>query len=244
MPVTITHNSHTHDRLTQDIVSKLWNLCNVLKDDGVTYHQYVTELTYLLFLKMAKETGQEQGIPEEWRWDALESLDGPRQMKHYQLLLLELGSGESGSSPLVQEIYANASSFIKKPVTLTKLVSEIDKLDWYSARQEGLGDLYEGLLQKNASKPGSHPPARSSIASPQPSSPRHSAASWCPRTRATNRRAHCSNGSGRPVRRMPRPPATRGVVGARLQPTRFRALLMPPPSLPIGSPISCANAAP
>lgn len=67
----------THNRLTQDIVSKLWNLCNVLKDDGVTYHQYVTELTYLLFLKMAKETGQEQGIPEEWRWDELESLDGP-----------------------------------------------------------------------------------------------------------------------------------------------------------------------
>lgn len=55
-----------------------------------------------------------------------------------------------GISPLVQEIYANASSFIKKPVTLNKLVSEIDKLDWYSARQEGLGDLYEGLLQKNA----------------------------------------------------------------------------------------------
>jgi type I restriction enzyme M protein len=100
---------------THDIVGKLWNLCNVLKDDGVTYHQYVTELTYLLFLKMAKETGQEQGIPEEWRWDALESLDGPKQMKHYQLLLLELGSSESGSSPLVQEIYSNASSFIKKP---------------------------------------------------------------------------------------------------------------------------------
>jgi type I restriction enzyme M protein len=135
---------------THDIVAKLWNLCNVLKDDGVTYHQYVTELTYLLFLKMAKETGQEQGIPEEWRWDALEQLDGIKQLNQYKLLLLELGSSESGSSPLVQEIYANASSFIKKPVTLNKLVSEIEKLDWYSAREEGLGDLYEGLLQKNA----------------------------------------------------------------------------------------------
>ena len=299
-------NSHTHD-----IVGKLWNLCNVLKDDGVTYHQYVTELTYLLFLKMAKETGQEQGLPEEWRWDALETLDGPKQMKHYQLLLLELGSSESGSSPLVQEIYSNASSFIKKPVTLTKLVSEIDKLDWYSARQEGLGDLYEGLLQKNAEekKSGagqyftprplidsmvavmqptledviqdpaagtggfpiaaqhwirnhheisqldekqqkkfyertSHPPARSSIASPQPSSPRPSAASWCPRTPTTNRRACCWSGFGRPARRKPQPPAPRGVVGARLQPARIRALLMPPQSLPIGSPRCCANAAP
>jgi type I restriction enzyme M protein len=135
---------------TGDIVAKLWNLCNVLKDDGVTYHQYVSELTYLLFLKMAKETGTEAGIPEEWRWDELEKLKGLKQLEHYKLLLLELGSSESGSSVLVQEIFANASSFIRKPVTLNKLVAEIDKLDWYSARQEGLGDLYEGLLQKNA----------------------------------------------------------------------------------------------
>lgn len=135
---------------TGDIVGKLWNLCNVLKDDGVTYHQYVSELTYLLFLKMAQETGQEQGIPEEWRWTSLETLQGIKQLEHYKLMLLELGASGSGASPLVQEIYANASSFIKKPTTLNKLVSEIDKLDWYSARQEGLGDLYEGLLQKNA----------------------------------------------------------------------------------------------
>ncbi len=135
---------------TTDIVAKLWGLCNVLKDDGVTYHQYVSELTYLLFLKMAKETGTEAGIPEEWRWDALEPLSGLKQMEHYKLLLLELGSSESGASVLVQEIYANASSFVKRPVTLNKLVEEIDKLDWYSAKEEGLGDLYEGLLQKNA----------------------------------------------------------------------------------------------
>ena len=56
---------------TGDIVAKLWNLCNVLKDDGVTDHQYVSELTYLLFLKLASETGQEQGIPQEWRWQVL-----------------------------------------------------------------------------------------------------------------------------------------------------------------------------
>jgi type I restriction enzyme M protein len=135
---------------THDIVAKLWNLCNVLKDDGVTYHQYVTEPTYLLFLKMAKETGREEGIPAEWRWDELERQDGTEQLNYYRRLLLELGNGSSGSSALVQEIYANSSSFIKKPTTLTKLVSEIDKLDWYNARQEGLGDLYEGLLQKNA----------------------------------------------------------------------------------------------
>ena len=47
----------------QEIVAKLWNLCNVLRDDGITYHQYVTELTYILFLKMAKETDTEDAIP-------------------------------------------------------------------------------------------------------------------------------------------------------------------------------------
>ena len=85
---------------TPDIVSKLWNLCNVLKDDGVTYHQYVTELTYLLFLKMAQETGQESGIPGEWRWSELEALQGIRQLEHYKLMLLELGGSGGGASPL------------------------------------------------------------------------------------------------------------------------------------------------
>jgi len=61
---------------THDIVQKLWNLCNVLKDDGVTYHQYVTELTYLLFLKMTKETSTENQLPEGFRWTALEEKEG------------------------------------------------------------------------------------------------------------------------------------------------------------------------
>jgi type I restriction enzyme M protein len=133
--------------VTHDIVAKLWNLCNVLKDDGVTYHQYVTELTYLLFLKMAKETGTEDQLPEGYRWGDLETKTAPERMNFYRLLLVHLG--EHGSL-LVRQIFANASSFIKKPATLSTLVTDIDKLDWYSARQEGLGDLYEGLLEKNA----------------------------------------------------------------------------------------------
>jgi type I restriction enzyme M protein len=101
----------------------------------------------------------------------LESLQGLSQLEHYKELLLRLGSSvkpkaedsdgdaekqeeehepEAPIAAIVQEIFANASTFIKKATTLTKLVSEIDKLDWYSARQEGLGDLHEGLLQKNA----------------------------------------------------------------------------------------------
>jgi len=135
--------------VTQDIVAKLWNLCNVLKDDGVTYHQYVTELTYLLFLKMAKETGTEDQISDGHRWDDLEGLPAPQRLEAYKKTLIHLGNH---GSRLVQEIFANASSFIRKPTTLSTLVSEIDKLDWYSARQEGLGDLYEGLLQKNANE--------------------------------------------------------------------------------------------
>lgn len=135
--------------VTHDIVAKLWNLCNVLKDDGVTYHQYVTELTYLLFLKMAKETGTEDQIPKGYRWDVLEKKAAPDRLEHYKLTLVHLGSH---GATLVQEIFGNASSFIKKPATLSTLVAEIDKLDWYSARLEGLGDLYEGLLEKNANE--------------------------------------------------------------------------------------------
>ena len=60
----------------QEIVSKLWNLCNILRDDGITYHQYVTELTYILFLKMAKETKAENMLPKNYRWDKLVSYSG------------------------------------------------------------------------------------------------------------------------------------------------------------------------
>ena len=70
---------------TQEIVSKLWNLCNVLRDDGITYHQYVTELTYILFLKMAKETGAESQIPEGYRWDVLKAKSGVELKKFYKL---------------------------------------------------------------------------------------------------------------------------------------------------------------
>ena len=134
---------------TLDIVAKLWNLCNVLRDDGITYQQYVTELTYLLFLKMAKETASEEQLPAGFRWNDLERQNAPERLRFYKELLIHLGDH---GAPLVREIFANASSFIKKPATLSTLVTEIDKLDWYSAQHEGLGDLYEGLLEKNASE--------------------------------------------------------------------------------------------
>jgi type I restriction-modification system, M subunit len=134
---------------TQEIVSKLWNLCNVLRDDGITYHQYVTELTYILFLKMAKETGAESQIPEMYRWDNLTSKSGIELKKFYKELLTHLGEESTGR---VREIYQGAATNIDEPKNLEKIITTIDGLDWFSAREEGLGNLYEGLLEKNANE--------------------------------------------------------------------------------------------
>jgi type I restriction enzyme M protein len=134
---------------TQDIVQKLWSLCHVLRDDGITFHEYVTELTYLLFLKMAQETGTEAQLPKGWRWADLIGKDGVDQLGFYQRQLIELGSSKNKR---VEGIYASAHTSLRQSRNLTKLVTDIDALDWYSASQEGLGDLYEGLLEKNAAE--------------------------------------------------------------------------------------------
>ncbi|HCB92995.1 MAG TPA: SAM-dependent methyltransferase, partial [Selenomonas sp.] len=134
---------------TQEIVAKLWNLCNVLRDDGITYHQYVTELTYILFLKMAKETGTESQIPEGYRWDVLTAKSGIELKRYYKELLNHLGEHCTGR---IREIYQGSATNIDEPKNLEKIITTIDGLDWYSAREEGLGNLYEGLLEKNANE--------------------------------------------------------------------------------------------
>lgn len=134
---------------TQEIVAKLWNLCNVLRDDGITYHQYVTELTYILFLKMAKETGSEENIPEGYRWDDLLVRKGLELKSFYKELLDYLGERCTGR---IQEIYKGAATNIDEPKNLEKIIRTIDELDWFSAKEEGLGNLYEGLLEKNANE--------------------------------------------------------------------------------------------
>lgn len=134
---------------TQEIVAKLWNLCNVLRDDGITYHQYVTELTYILFLKMAKETGAEEQIPAAYRWDVLTSKSGIELKNYYKDLLDALGENGQGR---VKDIYQGAATNIDEPKNLEKIITTIDALDWFSAREEGLGNLYEGLLEKNANE--------------------------------------------------------------------------------------------
>ena len=144
---------------TQEIVAKLWNLCNVLRDDGITYHQYVTELTYILFLKMAKETGVEEvtdkdgtvrvNIPVGYRWDDLVRKSGIELKRFYKDLLNHLGEICTGR---VREIYQGSATNIEEPKNLEKIIKSIDALDWYSAKEEGLGNLYEGLLEKNANE--------------------------------------------------------------------------------------------
>lgn len=134
---------------TQDLINKLWNLCNLLRDDGVTYHEYLNELTYLIFLKMVEETGQDELIPEGYRWTDIENFNAATRLEEYKKLLIHLGSH---GSLITKAIFADASTCIRKPATLNKLVTEIDNLDWYSAKHEGLGDMYEGLLEINASE--------------------------------------------------------------------------------------------
>jgi type I restriction enzyme M protein len=137
---------------TRDIVAKLWNLCNILRDDGVSYGEYVTELTFLLFIKMLAETGHEELLPASYRWKTVSELEGLKQLEHYRQLLLDLGNPEKTTNPLVLSIFTDAQSKLKKPTNLKALTTAIEKLDWFSAREEGLGNLYEGLLEKNASE--------------------------------------------------------------------------------------------
>ena len=153
----------------QEIVKKLWELCNVLRDDGITYHQYVTELTYILFLKMAQETGIEKDFPklpfekveeingkkvtvieeEEYHWNLISEKTGIDLKNLYVKILSTFGEKGKGR---IKEIYHGATTIIDEPKNLEKIISRIDDLDWFSAREEGLGNLYEGLLEKNANE--------------------------------------------------------------------------------------------
>lgn len=138
------------------IVQKLWRLCAVLRKDGITYQQYVTELTYLLFLKMVSEQSkagqikEEDLIPASFRWEALVKAEPIQKLRVYRQALTSLGDPEGKSPRMVQKIFNNASTFLREPQNLTTLVTAIDDLDWFSEERDQFGDLYEGLLQKNA----------------------------------------------------------------------------------------------
>lgn len=136
---------------SSDLVQKLWRLCAVLRKDGITYQQYVTELTYLLFLKMMAEQKREDGkIPPGARWGDLVAEEGIKRLALYRRILADLGDPEKRLDRTVQAVFANAATFIREPVNLDKLVAAIDDLRWFSEARDSFGDLYEGLLQKNA----------------------------------------------------------------------------------------------
>lgn len=137
---------------TEQIVAKLWSLCHVLRDDGITYQDYVTELTFLLFLKMLAETGHEERLPDHYRWAELTKRTGMDQLIYYRQLMLDLGDSKKTKDKTVLEIFADAQTKLRKPTNLKSLTTDIDQLDWFSAREEGLGNLYEGLLEKNAAE--------------------------------------------------------------------------------------------
>lgn len=134
----------------QEIANKLWNLCNVLRDDGVTYHQYLNELTYILFLKLSEVKGFKDQIPEEYQWQVfVNETDNLKNFDRYREFLATVGTKTTSDS--IKEIYTNASTTLTKPVNFNTLVKAIDKLDWYEENdRDVMGDIYETLLEKNA----------------------------------------------------------------------------------------------
>ncbi len=135
-----------------EIVAKLWKMADILRDDGISYQNYVTELTYILFLKMMKEQDAEDVIPVDYRWDNLITKEGLELKEFYKQLLLDLGNSVKVNDKRLNMIYKDASTHIDEAKNLEKIIKDIDALDWYSAKEEGLGDLYEGLLEKNANE--------------------------------------------------------------------------------------------
>jgi type I restriction enzyme M protein len=134
----------------EEIANKLWNLCNVLRDDGVTYHQYLNELTYILFLKLSDVKGFSEHIPEEYRWKKfVDEHDNAEAFAKYREFLVTVSSKTTSDS--IKEIYTDAATSLRKPVNFRTLVTAIDKLDWYEENdRDVMGDIYESLLEKNA----------------------------------------------------------------------------------------------
>ena len=132
------------------IVQRLWNYCNVLRDDGVSYGDYVEQLTYLLFLKMAdehvRELGKSSTIPQNLGWQSLLQRDGDALETHYRHILTELGKGAG----LIAVIFRKAQNRIQDPAKLRRLVEMIDGETWTGLDIDVKGEIYEGLLEKNA----------------------------------------------------------------------------------------------
>jgi type I restriction enzyme M protein len=134
------------------LVQKLWNYCNILRDDGLSYGDYVEQLTFLLFLKMADEQSRPpfdkpSPVPKGFNWGSLLKVEGDDLEIHYRHTLEELGK----RSGMLGVIFRKAQNKIQDPAKLRRLIVDlIDKEQWSSLSADVKGDAYEGLLQKNA----------------------------------------------------------------------------------------------
>lgn len=134
------------------LVQKLWNYCNVLRDDGLSYGDYVEQLTFLLFLKMAEEQSRPpfnkpSVVPKGCDWPSLLAKDGDELETHYRHVLDTLGK----RTGMLGIIFRKAQNKIQDPAKLRRLIVDlINKEQWSSLSADVKGDAYEGLLQKNA----------------------------------------------------------------------------------------------
>ncbi|HMN05909.1 MAG TPA: class I SAM-dependent DNA methyltransferase [Flavobacteriales bacterium] len=133
------------------IVNKVWNFCHILRDDGVGYGDYLEQLTFLLFLKMADEYSRpphnrDTHIPDGYNWESLRHKSGAELEGHYVKLLAELGK----HTGMLGDIFVKAQNKISDPAKLHKLIQMIDGESWVLLGADVKGDIYEGLLQKNA----------------------------------------------------------------------------------------------
>lgn len=136
---------------TNQLISKIWSFCNTLRDDGVGYGDYLEQLTYLLFLKMADELSKPPynktlAIPTEYNWESLTTRRGAELEGHYTTLLRELGQ-QKGT---LGQIFTKSQNKIQDPAKLYKLIDLIDKENWHILGADVKGEIYEGLLEKNA----------------------------------------------------------------------------------------------
>lgn len=133
------------------LVTKVWNYAHVLRDQGISYGDYVEQITYLLFLKMDAERasiGEASSIPAGFDWASLVGKDGEAQEKHYRVILERLGT-EPG---LIGTIFRKAQNKLADPAKLKKVVSLIDGETWLGLDVDVKGAIYEGLLERNAAE--------------------------------------------------------------------------------------------
>jgi len=136
---------------TNTLVSKVWSFCHLLRDAGLSYGDYLEQLTYLIFLKMAHEYAQppyqrDLGIPEGFDWASLASKTGAELESHYIALLLKLGRQPG----LLGQIFTKSQNRISEPAHLASLIDLIDRQEWVTLGADVKGDIYEGLLERNA----------------------------------------------------------------------------------------------